>query len=86
MWSRGPNPLTTTRARSTAPPRRGKTGWIGQKIVAMLRAKGADVVVAETRLEHIQDVRARGGMRRPAALRPPGVRASAHRLGVSTPA
>ena len=37
--------------------RRGKTGWIGQKIVTMLRAKGADVVVAETRLEHIQDVR-----------------------------
>jgi len=34
----------------------GKTGWIGQKVVDMLRAKGIDAVVAETRLEHIQDV------------------------------
>ena len=38
----------------------GKTGWIGQKMVVMLREKGYEVVVAETRLENIQDVRALG--------------------------
>ncbi len=36
----------------------GKTGWIGQKLVSMLREAGKDVVVANTRLENIQDVAA----------------------------
>lgn len=36
----------------------GKTGWIGQMIVKMLREKGYDVVVADTRLENIEQVAA----------------------------
>lgn len=36
----------------------GKTGWIGQKVVAMLKEAGKPVTVAETRLENIQDVAA----------------------------
>ena len=33
-----------------------KTGWIGQMIAKMLKEKGYDVAVAETRLENIQEV------------------------------
>ena len=36
----------------------GKTGWIGQKVLAMLQAKGITAVAAESRLERIQDVAA----------------------------
>jgi 3,5-epimerase/4-reductase len=36
----------------------GRTGWIGQMLVAQLRAAGKDVVVAESRLEKVQDVAA----------------------------
>lgn len=36
----------------------GKTGWIGQKLVAMLTEQGKKVTVADTRLENIQDVAA----------------------------
>ena len=36
----------------------GKTGWIGQQMVAMLRSGGHEAVVAETRLENIEQVAA----------------------------
>jgi 3,5-epimerase/4-reductase len=36
----------------------GRTGWIGQMLVAQLRAAGKDVVIAESRLEKVQDVAA----------------------------
>lgn len=36
----------------------GKTGWIGQKVLAMLKEKGVEAAAAETRLENIQDVAA----------------------------
>ena len=36
----------------------GHSGWIGQKMVSLLRARGCTVAVAESRLEHIQDVAA----------------------------
>ena len=36
----------------------GKTGWIGQKVLAMLQAQGITAAAAETRLERIQDVAA----------------------------
>ena len=34
----------------------GKTGWIGQKMVAMLGEKGIKVKAAESRLENVEEV------------------------------
>lgn len=34
----------------------GKTGWLGQKLVAMLRAEGSDAVVGDARIENREDV------------------------------
>jgi dTDP-4-dehydrorhamnose reductase len=36
----------------------GKTGWIGQKMVILLRDQGKEVFIAETRLENIEQVAA----------------------------
>lgn len=36
----------------------GKTGWIGQKMVELLRANGKTVAVAESRLEMVEQVAA----------------------------
>ena len=34
----------------------GKTGWVGQKLLALLQSQGNTVVAASTRLENSQDV------------------------------
>jgi hypothetical protein len=34
----------------------GKTGWIGIQLVDLLKSKGKDVVIAETRIENLEAV------------------------------
>ena len=34
----------------------GKTGWVGQKLIALLQSNGSTVAAANSRLEHSQDV------------------------------
>ena len=46
----------TQRLRQT--PAQGKTGWIGQKVLAMLLAKGIKAQAADSRLENVEQVAA----------------------------
>lgn len=52
--------VTPQAAAETATPKYlvygGKTGWLGQQLVTLLKAKGTEVIVGNARIENREDV------------------------------